>query len=111
MIVKLEEIEKLCNAPFYEEDMIAYLKSEILAAQKYLNLLHDAEGKSDSDSKDFVYNGVICKYSVIAEQILFIVALKSILVELVVFGKDDIEFKDTVYDMCNNYEIGMQEYL
>ena len=109
MLQELKKIQELCNT-LSAEDLQILLIVSIKRAQEKLNLLHDAEGNSPSNSKRFIFEGKSITYTVIAEYIFFIKVCKSVLVELVIYGKEHIDFTDTVYDMCAEYELSIKKY-
>lgn len=109
MLQELNRIQELCSQ-LSAEDLQTHLILTIKRAQEYLNKLQDAEGKTKSDDKRFNFNGESLTYTTIAEYILFIEACKSVLVELVIWGKEHIDFTDTVYDMCATYELDLSPY-
>ena len=109
MLKELERVKELCNT-LSAEDLQNYLILTIKRAQEKLNLLHDAEGNSSSNSKRFTFEGKSITYTVIAEYSLFITACKSVLIELVIYGKEHIDFTDTVHDMCAEYRVSLEKY-
>ena len=109
MLKELRKVKKLCSK-LSADDLQQHLILSIKQAQEELNNLHDAYGVSSSSSKRFDYKGQSLTYTHIAEYVLFIKALKSVLVELVIYGKKHMDYVDTVYDMIANYELELKHY-
>ena len=108
MIKELEKAQELCTL-LMSESLRENLITKIQNTQEKLDLLHDAHGETNIDGR-FTFEGQSLTYTTIAEHILYIEALKSVLVELVIYGKEHPDFIDTVYEMCDNYEINLKPY-
>lgn len=108
LLQELERVQELCNS-LSPKGLQEYLILTIKRAQEKLDLLHDAHDKT-SNNKRFIFEEQSITYTVIAEWILFIKACKSVLVELVIYGKEHHDFFDTVYDMCSEFETRVKKY-